>query len=77
MEPNALTSKTAAGYIGMSESWLRKTRMEGNPDGPPFCKIGKACRYLISDLDAWLLDRRHVIPELSPSRRTTSDTEAA
>ncbi len=64
MAPNSISSKPAADYIGMSESWLRKTRMEGYSEGPPFCKIGKAVRYLTSDLDAWLNARRHIIAEV-------------
>ena len=60
---HTLTSKTAAEYIGMSESWLRKSRLKGNTDAPPYLKISKAVRYLKSDLDAWLLERRRVMTE--------------
>ena len=49
----------AAHYIGMSESWLRQSRMRGNPEAPPYIKIGKAVRYLKADLDAWLQKLRH------------------
>ncbi|MBA6231742.1 MULTISPECIES: DNA-binding protein [unclassified Colwellia] len=43
---------------GMSRSFLRQSRMEGNrenrtPD-PPFIKIGRAVCYLKDDLDNWL-----------------------
>tara|TARA_R110002167_G_scaffold73684_1_gene206381 strand:- start:1702 stop:1962 length:261 start_codon:yes stop_codon:yes gene_type:complete len=45
-------------YIGMSRSFLRQARMEGNRDSrtpaPPFIKIGRSVRYLIEDLDNWL-----------------------
>ena len=54
IESRTLTDRDAAIYIGMSESWLRQARMNGNPDAPPFVKIGRAVRYLRDDLDAWL-----------------------
>jgi predicted DNA-binding transcriptional regulator AlpA len=45
-------------YIGMSRSFLRQARMEGNRDNrtpaPPFIKIGRSVRYLKEDLDSWL-----------------------
>ena len=67
---NEITSPTlkdpeAARYIGMSESWLRQSRMRGNPDAPPYIKIGKAVRYLKIDLDAWLEKLRHVDCEVA------------
>lgn len=47
-----------AQYIGMSRSFLRQSRMEGNREGrtpaPPFIKIGRAVRYLKEDVDQWL-----------------------
>jgi predicted DNA-binding transcriptional regulator AlpA len=64
MANSPLPSKLAAEHIGMSESWLRKTRLDGNSDGPPYCKIGKAVRYIPADLDDWLAAKRHVILEL-------------
>ncbi len=59
-----LKDPEAASYIGMSESWLRQSRMRGNPDAPPYIKIGKAVRYLKADLDAWLDRLRHVEPKI-------------
>lgn len=54
----ALTDKEASCYIGMSESWLRHSRIEGvrfgRIPGPRFIKIGRSVRYLIEDLDNWL-----------------------
>ena len=54
----ALTEQETAEYIGMSRSFLRKSRMEGNRDNhtpaPKFIKIGRAVRYLKEDLDNWL-----------------------
>ena len=55
-----LKDPEAATYIGMSESWLRQSRMRGNLGAPPYIKIGKAVRYLKADLDAWLEKLRHV-----------------
>ena len=54
----ALTEQETSEYIGMSRSFLRQSRMEGNrtnrTPAPPFIKIGRAVRYLIEDLDRWL-----------------------
>ena len=62
MEPTTrsrtLPDREAAIYIGMSESWLRQSRVTGNPDAPPFLKIGRSVRYLRADLDIWLEQRR-------------------
>jgi hypothetical protein len=55
---NAFKDPEAAEYIGMSESFLRQSRMDGMREnrtpGPPFIKIGRAVRYLKEDLDVWL-----------------------
>lgn len=63
--PRALTEVEASKYIGMSRSFLRQSRMEGNRSGrtaaPPFIKIGRSIRYLKDDLDNWLESfRRHI-----------------
>lgn len=54
----ALTEIETSQYIGMSRSFLRQSRMEGNRLGrtpaPPFIKIGRSIRYLKDDLDMWL-----------------------
>lgn len=49
-------TKATASYIGMSESWLRQSRLRG--DGPPFFKIGRSVRYQKPQIDAWLEDHR-------------------
>lgn len=49
--PAALTPKGAADYIGMSLSWLEHSDV-------PRVKLGRAVRYLRSDLDAYLAQRR-------------------
>ncbi len=66
--PRTLTDPETARYIGMSESWLRQSRMTGNPDAPPFLKIGRSVRYLRGDLDIWLEGHR---------RRATIGRESA
>ncbi len=57
-----LTDPEAAAYLGMSISFLRQGRMEGRranrSPGPPFIKLGKAIRYDLQDLDAWLAANR-------------------
>ncbi len=54
----AFTEQETAAYIGMSRSFLRQSRMEGQRKNrtmaPPFIKIGRAVRYLKEDLDQWL-----------------------
>lgn len=57
--PSRLLSETeASAYIGMSKSYLRKARMEGNrrnrTPAPKFIKIDRTVRYPIEELDAWL-----------------------
>jgi predicted DNA-binding transcriptional regulator AlpA len=58
MAQRALREPEAAQYLSMSSSFLRQSRMDGvrenRTPGPPFVKIGRAVRYLVEDLDAWL-----------------------
>ncbi len=46
----ALSEQEASQYIGMSRSFLRQSRMEGDrinrTPAPPFIKIGRSIRYL-------------------------------
>ena len=53
-----LSEIETAEYIGMSRSFLRQSRMEGNranrTAAPPFVKIGRSVRYIKDDLDNWL-----------------------
>lgn len=51
---NTFTSSEAAFYIGLTESYLRQQRSQGNPDQPPYLRIGRTIRYRRSDLDDWL-----------------------
>lgn len=58
LNSSVLTDKDAAQYIGMSVSWMRIARIQGNPEAPPFVKIGRSIRYLREDLDQWLKNKR-------------------
>ena len=70
-----LTEEEAAEYIGMSRSFLRRSRQDGElPNraaGPPFIRVGgrRAIRYDIADLDVWIIRHREH-PCTFPNRRT-------
>jgi predicted DNA-binding transcriptional regulator AlpA len=51
----ALTTEAAARYLSLAESTLEKARVTGT--GPRYLKLGRAVRYRIVDLDAWMADR--------------------
>ena len=55
---NSLTEIEASQYVGMSRSYLRQGRMNGDRENrtptPPYLKIGRSVRYLKEDLDTWL-----------------------
>lgn len=65
--PKTLTEKEAARYISMSIPFLRQSRTDGNRQNrtpaPSYIKIGRSVRYLISDLDNWLLANRIELTE--------------
>jgi predicted DNA-binding transcriptional regulator AlpA len=63
--PKVVTAKTAARYVGLSESTLAKLRLNGN--GPIYCKLGRRVVYRPIDLDLWLQSR---------TVRDTSDADA-
>ena len=58
----ALRSQEAAHYIGMSDSFLRQARiygdLPGRTSGPPYIKVGRSVRYLVTDLETWLAEHR-------------------
>ncbi|MCB1776811.1 MAG: helix-turn-helix domain-containing protein [Candidatus Competibacteraceae bacterium] len=60
-----LTDPLTAKYLNVSVSFLRQSRMEGRranrSPGPPFIRIGRAIRYDIRDLDAWLAQNRREV----------------
>ena len=49
------SSKETAQYLGMSESWLRQSRIKGS--GPQFLKVGRSIRYRVEDLNTWLSEQ--------------------
>ena len=73
--PQALSETEAARYVGMSRSFLRKARMEGNRDqhtpAPPFLRIGRKILYLRGDLDQWL--RQHRVTSQPPTGQDSND----
>jgi excisionase family DNA binding protein len=46
-----LTTKDAAGHLGLSKRYLELLRGKGG--GPKFISFGRAVRYAYEDLDAW------------------------
>jgi hypothetical protein len=55
LEPQ-LTPRQAAAVLGMSESWLAKSRMRG--DGPPYRQFGRAIRYSPTGIANWARNRQ-------------------
>jgi predicted DNA-binding transcriptional regulator AlpA len=53
-----LTSKEAAQFWRVSESFLAKARMTGN--GPPFIKIGRSVRYSEATLLQWMKSQQRL-----------------
>lgn len=51
-----LTVDEAAQRLSISASYLNKLRCFGG--GPIFVRLGKAVRYLPSDLDAWIKENK-------------------
>ncbi|MFC6632422.1 helix-turn-helix transcriptional regulator [Microbulbifer taiwanensis] len=58
MEPRFLDTKQAAQYLSLSAVWLNELRIKGG--GPKFYKLGRAVRYKVEDLDAWVEEREPV-----------------
>jgi predicted DNA-binding transcriptional regulator AlpA len=50
-----LHPKNAAKVLGVSESWLAKSRVTG--DGPRFVKVGRAVRYPLSAIRDYIKSR--------------------
>ena len=61
---HVLNDFEAAAYLSVSPSTLRKGRMVGKLDNkfesPPFVRFGRNVRYLVRDLDDWLMRHRVV-----------------
>ena len=57
-----LTEAQAAEFLGVSRSFLRKSRMTGQVENhaepPPFVKAGRMIRYILDDLESWIEKHR-------------------
>lgn len=51
-----VTTETAAQYLALSPHSLECYRAKGT--GPAFYKFGKAVRYAVADLEAWIAECR-------------------
>jgi hypothetical protein len=61
VEPSLLLDeKQAARFLGVSLSYLRKSRSEGSPGGrtpaPPFVRVEGRVYYRRADLEGWVND---------------------
>ncbi len=55
------STKRAAEYLGISESYLKAARKKKKPKtivGPKFTRLGKKCIYLREDLEAYLSEAK-------------------
>ena len=52
---SVVDTKGASAHTGLAESTLEKMRVTGG--GPKFCKLGRAVRYRISDLEEYVAER--------------------
>ncbi|MGJ8589366.1 MAG: helix-turn-helix transcriptional regulator [Yoonia sp.] len=59
MDTVYMTASAAADYVGLSESYLAKLRMDtGARTGPKYLRVGqRAIRYRRIDLDDWMLSK--------------------
>lgn len=67
MQSEYLTTREAAEYTKLSESYLAKLRMgTSRIAGPTFILIGlRAVRYRRADLDGWMNDRTMQVRRIS------------
>ena len=58
--PLLLSEKEAALFLGVSVSFLRKSRcdgaLKGRTSAPPFVRVRGRCYYRLADLIAWVAD---------------------
>jgi len=85
---HSLVEADAADYLGLSRAFLRQSRRSEKPPeqeptkqkqrshhttGPAYLKIGRAVRYRLPDLDAWLdahrVSTRDRCPDHAEARR--------
>lgn len=59
LQPRGLSTGQAARYLGISVSYLNKSRCDPERyPGPSFLRIGRRILYLVSDLDSFIDHRR-------------------
>jgi hypothetical protein len=51
--PKLLTEDEVCDYLGKSNAWAQRARVEGN--GPPFVKIGRTPMYPADGLGKWVM----------------------
>lgn len=56
-----LTTKQTAEMIGMQPGTLTRGRVYGNKNLPTYLKIGKAVRYRLSTIMAWMEGQREYV----------------
>lgn len=62
-----LTESEAAVRLGLKVATLRAWRSQGR--GPVYIRLGRAVRYLATDIDDYLTSNRHT-PRSNPQRAT-------
>jgi excisionase family DNA binding protein len=50
--PRLLNTREAAEYVGLAPETLESRRVRGG--SPVFVRLGRAVRYRLADLDAWV-----------------------
>jgi predicted DNA-binding transcriptional regulator AlpA len=71
-----LKTPEAASYLGISESWLRQSRMAGRmAQPPPWHCLGRAVRYFRHELDSWLARRTPCGAQGQPAPQALPATE--
>lgn len=55
LQSNLLTREQAANYLSLKKSTLEAWAVRGG--GPAFCKMGKAVRYRLADLESFIESR--------------------
>ena len=58
IDPELLTERDAANFLGVSMSWIQKSRHPDATSTPPFTAFGRNIRYSKTDLKAWIKDHR-------------------
>lgn len=70
--PKLLTERETALYLSVSRAYLSAARVR-HSGGPPFVRFGRTVRYLVSDLDAWIVDNRVTHNQDRADRESTEE----